>query len=78
MSANQQQFKEEMESAWAYIDENFDPELIFGKIGYQFILSHAIRSSTHPLVTGGYVHCGRGAIDQWGQHQDVPGIAHAA
>ncbi|CAK0801158.1 unnamed protein product [Prorocentrum cordatum] len=52
MSAQSQQFKEEMESAWAYIDENFDPELLFGKVGYQFVLSHAIRSSTHPLVTG--------------------------
>ncbi|CAK0904465.1 unnamed protein product, partial [Prorocentrum cordatum] len=52
MSAQSQQFKEEMESAWARKDENFDPELIFGKVGYQFVLSHAIRSSTHPLVTG--------------------------
>ena len=63
-----------MEVAWADTDEKFDPDVICGKRGYQFVSSHAIPSSNHPLVTvvtlittmvpltsGANIHCFPGA-----------------
>lgn len=46
------QYRKEFRDAWHAVEELFDPELVFGKKGYQFVLTHAIRTSNHPFVVG--------------------------
>ena len=75
MSNSAQQDKTEMEAAWSIIDANFDPEFLFGQEGYQFVLSHAIRSSTHPLVTGVTLLVGMAPLTNGGNIQIFPGAA---
>ena len=62
-------YTDEMEAAFTKVDELFDPEYVLGKLGAQFVYSHAIRSSNHafnvavtilaglaPLTNGASVH----------------------
>ena len=43
---------QEMRASWKIVEEKFAPRTIFLDRGYQYILTHAIRSSNHPLVAG--------------------------
>ena len=75
MSNSAQQNKTEMEAAWSFIDANFDPEFLCGQEGYQFVLYHAIRSSTHPLVTGVTLLAAMAPLTNGGNIQIFPGAA---
>eukprot|EP00974_Lingulodinium_polyedra_P067300 6515539-Lingulodinium_polyedra.AAC.1 len=39
-----------MEKSWGFLDENDNPDFLWGEAGHQFLLAHAIRTSNHPIV----------------------------